>query len=48
MRTRRIEIIGVAAIVVALAGFLMVARGRAADPPPATGAADLVWALRLG
>jgi hypothetical protein len=36
MRTRRIEIIGVAAIVVAVAGFLTVARGRAADPTPAT------------
>ena len=36
---RRVEMIGVAAVVVAVAGLLTVARGRAADPTPATAAA---------
>src|SRR5712671_3113690 len=41
MRTRRLELVGVAAIAVAVAGFLTMARGRAADPTPATAAAVL-------
>ena len=36
---RRVEMIGVAAVLVAVAGLLTVARGRAADPTPATTAA---------